>query len=301
MRSPLFPGVLGLVLLGLPSLSAEPVPGQPVPAQSVVVESLEGKVRALFEESCASCHDAAQRPKPKGDFGHILDLPRLARDRDFIVAGFPERSELYRYMTSTDEEEVMPPVKSEAHRPTVEEIKLVADWITSLPTTAPPVAAPAPVAIVKTAPPAPKVPPGPLTIFARTHVMMVHFPVALLLLAALVDWLALPLRRTAPWLPVVRWCLGAAALSALFAVLAGWLLAGVEGIKPETVFLHRWLGVATAVTAWLAWGLLEFAERTDRPRVRMAARVFLGIAAVLVAIAGHTGGELVYGAGYPFN
>lgn len=285
-------GAFLLTIAMIWSWAAGALPAQPTPMPAPASQ-LEDQVRALFEISCAECHDVARRPQPKGDFGHVLDLARLAADPDYIRPGQPERSELYRYLIEPDPELVMPPPTSKVHQPSQAEIQLVADWITAL-GAAPPVAA-------KSNPPTPKTPPDALTVFARTHVMWVHFPVALLILAALVDWLALPLRRVATWLPVTRWCLGVAAVSSIFSAIAGWFLASAEGFAPDTVFLHRWLGVVTAGAAAVSWGLLEAAERAGKPRLRWLARAATTAAAFLVALAGHTGGELVYGAGFPFQ
>jgi uncharacterized membrane protein/mono/diheme cytochrome c family protein len=277
-----------------------------MPAQEAVAPALEVQVRALFEQSCAQCHDSAQRAKPKGDFGHVQDLARLAADTELVTPGQPMKSDLYRTMIEEDPEFRMPPPDSDVHKPTEAEIKLVHDWIVGLAQPAVAVAvvaapAPVPVLVVGKPKPKPKAPPSASTVFARTHVMWVHFPVALLILAALVDWLALPLRRTAQWLPVLQWCLGVSAVSATFAVIAGWMLASKEGYAPDTVALHRWLGVATAASAWVGWGLLELAERRRWKRGRWFARIFLSVSAMLVGLAGHTGGELVYGKGFPFN
>jgi|GEM_PF-1195706 len=169
------------------------------------------------------------------------------------------------------------------------------------PTTTP---APAPLAppVAEPAPAAPQAGgPSLMKVFARTHIMVVHFPVALLLLAAAVDWLGLLLRRGTAWVPAVSWTSGVAALAAPASVLTGWLLADMEGYKDSTVFLHRWLGVATMVTALLGWGLHALAEKKQSPGLRWAARLVLGLGALLVSLTGHTGGELVYGKGYPFN
>jgi uncharacterized membrane protein len=130
--------------------------------------------------------------------------------------------------------------------------------------------------------------------------MIVHFPIALLILAAAVEWLGWLLGRTNDWQAAVRWCVGVSALAALFAVATGWQLVGVEGLKPQAVFDHRWLGVSTAAFSLLSWALLEAAHRTGNSTLIWAARIVIGIAAALVCLTGHTGGELVYGEGYPF-
>ena len=131
----------------------------------------------------------------------------------------------------------------------------------------------------------------------RFHPVIIHFPIALLIAAALAEGLHAvkhsPGLRTAVYLMVY---LGAA--SAIFAAFLGWLNAAY-GSQPEsmaqTLALHRWLGTATAVwsvaLAWHAWGL-EYGG-SDR-----AFRINLTIAAILVCATGHFGGTLVFGEGY---
>jgi uncharacterized membrane protein/mono/diheme cytochrome c family protein len=280
---------------------------------------LEPEVRRIFERSCAECHDVAQRSRPKGGFGYVLDMERL-KGSDYVVAGEPGKSDLYLALIDPDPEIVMPPPDSDAPPLSAEEIKAVHAWITSL--GAPVAAVAGTVTEVKppetTEPVVPVNPaettgavkamteeakPGPslVRVFARMHQMVVHFPIALLIVAAMADWLGVAVRRQKEWLPVVRWTLTISSVAAVVAISAGWLLAEQEGYKPATVFLHRWLGVATAVAACAGWGLLEWAERKGSVRLRWASRLVILAGAVLVSLAGHTGGELVYGAGYPFN
>lgn len=131
----------------------------------------------------------------------------------------------------------------------------------------------------------------------RFHPVIIHFPIALLIAAALAegvhavkDW---PRLRTGVYFMVY---LGAA--SAIFAAALGWLNAAY-GSQPEsmaqTLSLHRWLGTATAVwavaLAWHAWGL-------DYGGSNRAFRINLMIAAILVSATGHFGGTLVFGEGY---
>ncbi len=266
-------------------------------------------VRQIFERSCAQCHDSARRSKPKGGFGYVLDLKRLGAS-EYVVAGNPDKSDLYQFLIDPDPDLHMPPPDSDAPQLSAEEIKTVHAWIVGL--AAPPPASevvsaepavPTPAGPEVKAEPAPKVQPPPslIHVFARMHPMIVHFPIAMLLVAAMVDWLGLLARRQKEWLSVVRWMLGVSSITALVAVTAGWLLADQEGFKPATVFVHRWLGVATAIVSWAGWGLLEWAERTNSRWLRGAARVVILVGAILVSLTGHTGGELVYGEGYPFN
>lgn len=120
----------------------------------------------------------------------------------------------------------------------------------------------------------------------RFHVTVVHFPIALLIVAAFAELLG---RRE-----VARFCLGLGALAASVAAGLG-LIAEDYASYPtmtEIVFLHRWLGIATAIAAIAAWWLSRSA---DDPRRRTIYRTLLFLAALLVAITGHHGGSLIFG------
>jgi len=131
----------------------------------------------------------------------------------------------------------------------------------------------------------------------RFHIIIIHFPIALISIGALfeiIGWLG----RKPGFEIVVRTTIGLGALSAVVSVLLG-LANAIEADYNGTlawVFLwHRALGIATAVAGLLAWFALEYRVRQPSPRRIVAARVFILIAAALVGITGHFGGSLVYG------
>jgi uncharacterized membrane protein len=130
----------------------------------------------------------------------------------------------------------------------------------------------------------------------RLHPLLVHFPIALLLVAAALTFLG---ARRERWASAVGVCLALGALGAVAAAGSGWLNAAHDS-QPrsleETLFWHRWCGVATAVLSVIAWygarptTRLALARRTSRPAL---------LAAVATIVwGGHLGGELVYGEGY---
>lgn len=124
----------------------------------------------------------------------------------------------------------------------------------------------------------------------RLHPLAVHFPIALLLVAAVAEWV--PTGRCAAR-PMVA--LGAA--GAVVAAGLGWLDAANIRILPEMkegLFLHRWIGTAAAAISVAC----AVSSRINGPVAQLVYRITLIICAMLVAIGGHLGGELVYGEGY---
>ncbi len=131
----------------------------------------------------------------------------------------------------------------------------------------------------------------------RLHPLAVHFPVSLLLFAALLELFTLRnyAHKLRPGIDLLVW---AGVAGALVAAVLGWLLATVEDYGGSTVDIHQWTGVATAV---LGLGLLYFLRKTDggtNPAAVKAFRSLLFFSALGVSLAGHFGASLTHGEDY---
>lgn len=138
-------------------------------------------------------------------------------------------------------------------------------------------------------------------LFGRLHPMSVHFPVALLLVAAFCEGLNL-LRPTDNLRRGAYLCLVFGTLGAFMAAGTGWVHVELEGSRKEGVEWHRWLGVAAASTATLAT-ILGFAARraTKGARSILGYRVALFLTAALVGATGKLGGEMSWGKDWYFE
>jgi uncharacterized membrane protein len=132
----------------------------------------------------------------------------------------------------------------------------------------------------------------------RFHVVVVHFPIALLVVAAageLLSWR----RDTSRPAPAVHFCVLFAAAGAAAATTLGWLHAdfgAYAGSSSQTLTLHRWTSTTAGV---LAIGVAILSERDARRGLRGPLfRILLLTGAVLVGVAGHLGGTLVHGDRY---
>src|SRR6185369_12994018 len=139
---------------------------------------------------------------------------------------------------------------------------------------------------------------SPMTgLFGKLHPGVVHFPIALLAVAALFEVLQILKKRPEPaggTLPLV----GLAALSAVAASLFGWALEIYDGVEGDTFALHKWVGIgATAVAVSAA--LLAFKARTSRGALT-GMRLMLLVGSALVLGTGYLGGELVFGKNHIF-
>jgi uncharacterized membrane protein len=127
------------------------------------------------------------------------------------------------------------------------------------------------------------------------HPPAVHYPIALLIAAAVAEFLRMITGKPA-FDPISRYCIWFGALSAVGAGMLGWFLAGLRVTDSSWVMMaHRWLGTSTVAWAGLVLALSEASRRRDRRRTRMWFRLSLFIVAALVSVVGFTGGAVVFG------
>lgn len=136
-----------------------------------------------------------------------------------------------------------------------------------------------------------------MALLGRLHPVLIHFPIALILLAAAAE-AAFAVSRHTRWRIVASVNVQAAAVSAVVAVVAGWQLARVPGMEAGPLLQwHRWIGTAGAVLSALA-ALSSWRLPAPSPRGARAYRLALWGASVLIGLAGHLGGLMVWGADF---
>ncbi|MDB5264366.1 MAG: hypothetical protein JWQ14_3649, partial [Adhaeribacter sp.] len=134
-------------------------------------------------------------------------------------------------------------------------------------------------------------------LLGRLHPLAVHFPVTLLCLAALLEIFTFKnfTSRLRPGIDLLV-ILGAA--GAVLSAILGWMLAGQEDYGGDTLAIHRWTGVATAVLGIVAAGFLYIIQKQDRWNLIKYYRGILLFTAVGVTAAGHYGATLTHGEVY---
>jgi uncharacterized membrane protein len=236
------------------------------------------QVALLLEERCSNCHSpGSDEPKATKHWPNALDLAGTVGNGELILPGNADESNLFLAVLDGD----MPPPKSDALALTEPELELLAGWINAGAKVPPPARA------VEADPAATQ--PALLRWISHFHPLIVHFPIALLIVALLAEMLAL-LRGSESLRGTAKFCLILGALASVPSAGLGWLLAAGTSHPDQPLLLHRWLGVTTAVFALVSvWFTLRRPER----------RVwFLLVLAILVSATGHTGGELTFGANW---
>jgi uncharacterized membrane protein len=130
----------------------------------------------------------------------------------------------------------------------------------------------------------------------RFHPLLVHFPIAFLLLAGALELLALRRRTGPPWLAARFPLLVVAALTAGVAATAGYLLGTSGGFGGATFDLHLRLGIVVAIGALLTALAAWRRQRTGTGDRIVRAALVLTLAALTMA--GHLGATLTHGEGY---
>ncbi|MFC3123233.1 DUF1592 domain-containing protein [Agaribacter flavus] len=138
---------------------------------------------------------------------------------------------------------------------------------------------------------------GILRFFGRFHVLVLHFPVTLLLIAPIV-WLLSSTKKYEKYRVAVMplWWLGA--ISAVCTVTLGILLAANEGYHFQEVRLHMLAGTTVALLALFCTAKAHNYAQQSNLGIRKTQVVLSTSLALSIFIAAHAGGNLVHGETY---
>lgn len=128
------------------------------------------------------------------------------------------------------------------------------------------------------------------------HVLAVHFPIALILLAILLEgigwkWNARQLFFSAR----LNFNFGVA--GAVVAATLGWVAAANSHYTGDAATIlewHRWLGLAVSLLSLI--GIMSLlAEKRGKPMGTISYRLILALLTIIIPVTAHLGGTLIYG------
>ncbi len=277
-------------------------------------------VLAVFTAKCIGCHGSTVK-EPKGNFGYILDLKRTAANPEILIPGKLD-SNMWKLVSSGN----MPPNNSPTGPLSLYQKDVIKRWVESgAPDTVP--EPPPNLEIIK--PPAEKqsIPVGPsvkeevaqdsgvlvppsflghiVSWVGNFHLLILHFPIALLVCAALREsWCMWKERFTmlpeyrAVILAEVDYFVVLAALFTIPTVILGWIHAytGSGSSQSDSLFWHRWLGTFSLVLVGITAVLVEidafFGNRT------LLTRGMIFFSLLIMSMAAHFGGMMVHGSNF---
>ncbi|GEO08442.1 DUF1549 domain-containing protein [Segetibacter aerophilus] len=132
---------------------------------------------------------------------------------------------------------------------------------------------------------------------ARLHPLTVHFPVSLLLFAAILELFTLK-NFHSKLRPGINILLAAGVATATVSIIFGLLLGRGGDYNEDTLSLHQWTGISTATLGAVALFLLFKISRNNELKLIKPYRAILIVSAIGVCVAGHLGAALTHGSDY---
>jgi uncharacterized membrane protein len=138
------------------------------------------------------------------------------------------------------------------------------------------------------------------TLIGRFHPLLVHFPIAILLMALVFELLARA-KAFKNLKAAVQPTLLIGAITSLFSVATGLILEQEGGYDDKLLTIHKYLGISTTVLSFGVYFLRQRIWSFDKIKRRRIRLMLLIPVAVLVSLTGHWGGSLTHGEDYFFD
>lgn len=129
--------------------------------------------------------------------------------------------------------------------------------------------------------------------FGRIHPLVVHLPIGFLLLAALAE-ISVKWKKFEPLKPFTQYIWGLGAIAAFFAVLFGYFLSLSGDYNEDTIFWHKWSGVAVLLLSLVCYYISK-----KQIKIPFHGKSILAtLVVVTIFYTGHLGGNLTHGSTY---
>lgn len=264
--------------------------------------SFENDIQPIFESNCLRCHGSETE--------EAFRIDEKDAAMDYIVPGEPDESEIYTYLISDDEDEMMPP-PDEGGRLGDSDVQLVNLWIkqgASWPDNVkwePPVDSETD-AVASQQDQETAVQPAEPSIWraiGSLHPAVIHLPIGLLLASGL--FALLSLRGSFVMSDCSYYCLWLGTLGAIAACVTGWWFAPMENPdwqvksfddltnRDTKIFWHRSSGLIVTAAAFFV-SLFAAGARNRDPDDGVLWKLGAILLAVGIGYVGYEGGELTW-------
>ncbi|MCE9618356.1 MAG: hypothetical protein K8R92_00410 [Planctomycetes bacterium] len=135
-----------------------------------------------------------------------------------------------------------------------------------------------------------------LEVLGHLHPLIVHFPIALAIVATLAmtwNWI----RRHEGFGDFAVHCTWIAALASVVVSTSGWFFAEADGPESTELFLHRWFGIGSSAALVLLALATTMVRGDSWPILLNVTRLGSLVAAVGIGVTAHFGGDMVWGEG----
>jgi len=131
----------------------------------------------------------------------------------------------------------------------------------------------------------------------RLHPLAVHFPVSLLVVATILELFTLKKFNSA-LRPALNILVATGVVTSILSVILGLLLAGNGDYGEDSLNLHQWTGIATAILGTVSLLFLIGIIKKKRHNLIRPYRAIIFVTGIGVCVAGHFGAALTHGSDY---
>lgn len=128
--------------------------------------------------------------------------------------------------------------------------------------------------------------------FGRFHVLVLHLPIGILMLSALLELYIL--YKKIPRNNMLNWIWGWGAISAALACLLGWMLSQGDGYNDQAVFIHRSFGLSVIGIAIICWLYFKYTKKNHK----VVGSILAFSQLFLLFTTGHYGANMTHGETY---
>lgn len=133
--------------------------------------------------------------------------------------------------------------------------------------------------------------------FGHFHPVVVHLPIGMLLIAFILELLALK-TKSQQFDSAVSIILFWGFINAVISCTFGWFLSLSGEYNEGTLFWHQWMGIGVAAIAGILWLIKKRSLTKNAFKLAKPYSVLLALLVIMLTLTGHLGGNMTHGEDY---